>query len=128
MSALSSRGVRGRIRSRSNRSALCRSRNRPLRGRHCKTLPRFCKGGGRRGEAHSELGDARPLAPHGASHCVRSCTKSPELPSVAIGSVGMPPTPFGGCQRRLERRSGGSENRKLKRGRFRAILGALRGA
>ena len=46
------------------------------------------QGWGRRGEAHSELGDARPLASHGASHRVRSC-KSPELPSVAIGSVGM---------------------------------------
>lgn len=81
------------------------SKSTPPRGGHCKTLPRFA----RVGEAHSELGDARPLASHGASHRVRSCTKSPELPSVAIGSVGMPPTPFGSCQRRLERRSGGSE-------------------
>ena len=60
---------------------------------------KYCPYFARVEEAHSELGDARPLASHGASHRVRSCTKSPELPSVAIGSVGMPPTPFGSCQR-----------------------------
>ena len=103
--AASSRGVERRLQSRLNRLALCRSRNRPSEVATAKYCPYFA----RVGEAHSELGDTRPLASHGASHRVRSCTKSPELPSVAIGSVGMPPTPFGGCQRRLERRSGGSE-------------------
>ena len=46
---------------------------------------------------------------------VESRPASADFESLTLRSrvVGMPPTPFGGCQRRLERRSGGSENRKL---------------
>ena len=106
--AASSRGVRICIRSRSNRSALCRSRKRPLRGGHCKTLPRFCKGGG------SALRTGR-CAPLGVSRSVASRPVMHQEPRTALGRdwVGRDasdalwglPTPLGASERR-ERKTG----------------------